>query len=211
MSESVDELVKTNADLTAIQGIGKGISGSIREIVQRGGTLEQLEELSTNVGPTAAALSEYPLLDPKRVERVYKKLHISSVAELKDRLESGDIGAQLGTHMERHVRQGVVPPAEILLYDAHRIVPGIEEFLRAKCNADRAEAAGDYRRRVEVIRELSFVVQAEDFQNLIKVFQSFGGRTALLRADQTAADFYLPSGVNVRISNTTARLWVRHC
>src|SRR5215203_6246306 len=56
MSESVDELVKTDVDLTAIPGIGKGISGAVREIVQRGGALEQLEELRKNIGPTAAAL-----------------------------------------------------------------------------------------------------------------------------------------------------------
>jgi DNA polymerase (family 10) len=207
LAESVDELVKTDADLTAIPGIGKGISGAIREIVQRGGALQQLEELRMNVGPTAAALSDYPLLDPKRVERVYKKLHISSVAELKDRLERGDIAAQLGAHMERHVRQALVPATEILLYDAHRIVPGIEEFLRAKCNAERAEAAGDYRRRSEVISELAFVVQVGRFQDLVQGFQRFGGRSTLVRSDQTTAQFQILSGVNVRISNTIARLW----
>lgn len=207
LSDSIEELVRTDADLTAIPGIGKGISNSIREIVQRGGALEQLEDLRVNVGQNVAALSEYPLLDPKRVERIYKKLGISSVAELKERLDRGDIGAQLGDHMERHVRQGLVPTTEILLYDAHKIVPGIEEFLRTKCNAERAEAAGEYRRRVEVIGELSFVVEARDFQHLADVFQRFGGRTALLSAESNTAEFQLPSGVKVRVSNTTAKLW----
>jgi DNA polymerase (family X) len=207
LSASVEELVRTASDLTTIAGIGKGISGTIREIVLKGGSLEQLENLRMNVGPTAAALSEYPLLDPTRVERIYKKLNISTVAELKDRLERGDIGKQFGAYLERHIRQGLTPTAEILLYDAHRVVPTIEEFLRSKCRAERAEPAGDYRRRVDVIRELSFLVQTDDFQNLVKVFQRFGGKTALLRADETTAGFQLPSGINVHISNTTARLW----
>jgi DNA polymerase (family 10) len=207
LSESVDELVRTGEDLTGIPGIGKGISGTVREIVERGGALEKLDNLRLDVGQTAAALSEYPLLDPKRVERIYKKLHISSVAELKDRLDRGDIGAQFGAHMERHVRQGLTPATEILLYDAHRVTPGIEEFLRSKCKADRVEAAGDYRRHVDVVRELSFVVQTRNFQDLIEVFQRFGGRTALLKAEETTAEFQLPSGVNIRLSNTTAKLW----
>ena len=118
VSESIEELVRTDADLTTIPGIGKGISGAIREIVERGGALEQLEDLRITVGQTAAALSEYPLLDPTRVERIYKKLNISSVAQLKERLESGEIGEKFGAHMERHVRQGLNPTTEILLYEA---------------------------------------------------------------------------------------------
>jgi DNA polymerase (family X) len=207
LPESIDELVRTDADLTAIPGIGKGISGAIREIVQRGGTLGQLEELRANVGQTAAALSEYPLLDPKRVGRIYKKLNISSVGELKDRLEHGEIAAMFGAYTERHVRQGLTPTTEILLYEAHDVVPGIEDFLRGKCNAERAEAAGEYRRRVEVVRDLSFLVQIDDFETLVKIFQSFGGKSGLLRADAGTADFRLSSGVKVRVANTSAKLW----
>lgn len=207
LPESIDELVRTDADLTTIPGIGKGISGAIREIVQRGGTLDRLEDLRANVGQTAAALSEYPLLDPKRVERIYKKLNISSVDELKDRLERGEIAEMFGAYTERHIRQGLTPATEILLYEADRVVPGIEDYLRANCKAERAEAAGEYRRRVEVIRDLSFVVQIGDFKTLVKAFQSFGGRTSLLRADHGTADFLLPSGLNVHLANTTAKLW----
>jgi DNA polymerase (family X) len=207
LADSVDELVRKEVDLTTIPGIGKGISKSIREIVQRGGSFEQLEDLRRNAGQNAAALSEYPRLDLQRVERIYKKLQISSVEELKDRLERGEIGRQLGAYMERHVRQGLMPTTEILLYDAHRIVPGIEEFLRTKCNADRVEAAGDYRRRVEIIRELSFVVQAENFQKLVDIFRQFGGRTALIRTGEASAELQIPTGVNVRIMNTNAKLW----
>lgn len=208
LPESLEELVRTNSDLTQIPGIGKGISGTIREIVERGGALEQLEHLRANVSQTAAALSEYPLLDAKRVERVYKKFNISTVEELKDRLESGTIRDVLGEHMDRHVRQGLTPATEILLYDAHRIAPQIEEFLRSKCKAERAEAAGEYRRRAEVVRDLSFVVQTNNFQELIDVFQRFGGRTDLVRTDhQNNATFLMPSGLHAHVNNTTAKLW----
>jgi DNA polymerase (family X) len=207
LSQSVDELVRTGADLTAIAGIGKSISGSIREIVERGGGLQQLENLRASVGEQAAALSEYPLLDPKRVERIYRKLRISSVAELRERLECGDIQEQMGARMEQHVREGLIPRTEILLYEAHRIVPSIEEFLRSKCGAEKSEAAGDYRRRVEVIRELSFVLQTRNLQKLLEAFQRYGGRTTLIRAEETTALFQIPSGLQIRINNTTRELW----
>ena len=207
MGDSVEELVRNDADLTAIPGIGKGISSAIREIVERGGALEKLDELRSNAGQSAAALSDYPLLDPKRVERIYKKLAIASVDELKDRLERGEIGEKFGSYMESHVRQGLMPATEMLLYDAHRVVPGVEQFLLSKCGARRIEPVGEYRRRVEVIRELSFVVQIENFSHLIEKFQSFGGRTALIQADPMTALFQLASGVRLRIANSTDKLW----
>jgi len=207
LSQSVDELVRTDADLTAIPGIGKSIAGAIREIVQRGGALQQLEELRGKVGQQTAALNDYPLLDPKRVARIYQKLRISSVAELKERLERGDIREQMGLRMEQHVRQGLSPTTEILLYEAHQIVPVVDEFLRNECGAQRVEAAGDYRRRVEAVRELHFVVQSDNFQNVLDRFKSYGGRATPVSSETMTAAFQLPSGVQVRLSHTTEALW----
>ena len=207
LSQSVDELVSTDADLTAIPGIGKSIAGAIREIVQRGGALQQLEELRGKVGQHAAALNDYPLLDPKRVARIYQKLRISSVAELKERLEQGDIREQMGLRMEQHVRQGLNPTTEMLLYEAHQIVPIVDEFLRNECGAQRVEAAGDYRRRVEAVRELHFVVQSDNFQNVLDKFKSYGGRATPVSSETMTAAFQLPSGVQVRLSHTTEALW----
>ncbi|HTK43493.1 MAG TPA: PHP domain-containing protein [Gemmatimonadales bacterium] len=207
LPESIDELVRSDSDLTAIPGIGKSISGAIREIVQRGGALQQLEDLRLKVGQHSAALSEYPLLDPGRVERIYRKLQISSLAELKERLERGDIGQQMGARMEQHVREALVPRIGSLLYEADHIVPAIEEFLRRKCDVRRVEVAGDFRRRVEVIRELSFLIQAQNFQNVVDAFARYGGRTTLITADATTAVFEIPSEVRVRLANTTEELW----
>src|SRR6185503_20489648 len=58
LSESIDELVRGDSDLTAIPGIGKSISGVIREIVQRGGALQLLEDLRLKVGQQMGARME---------------------------------------------------------------------------------------------------------------------------------------------------------
>src|ERR1700730_11116746 len=82
MSESIDELVRADADLTEYAGIGKAISSAIREIVLSG-NLGQLEKLRSEATPELAAISEYPQLDPARVLRIFKKLTISSMEALK--------------------------------------------------------------------------------------------------------------------------------
>src|SRR5579885_1577000 len=76
MSQSVEELVHANADLTAYGGIGRGISQAIQEIVASG-SLRKYETLRSAVSPEIAAITEYPRLDPARVLRIYKKLKIS--------------------------------------------------------------------------------------------------------------------------------------
>jgi DNA polymerase (family 10) len=207
LSGSVDEMVRTGTDLTSIPGIGTSIADAIREIVQRGGALQQLEDLRAKADRHSANLSDYPLLDPKQVERVYKKLGISSLAELRERLESGEIGQQMGNRMEHHIRQGLAPTTDILIYHAHEIVPGVAQFLQAKCAAARVEPAGDFRRRVEVLGELSFLIQADHFGKALEAFQRYGGGTRLVNADETAAVLELPSGVRVRLPNTSPKLW----
>src|SRR6476646_660052 len=66
LSESIEELVREEADLTAYAGIGEAIGSAIREIVLTG-TLGKLEKLRAEASPELVGLSAYPRLDPKRV------------------------------------------------------------------------------------------------------------------------------------------------
>src|SRR5438067_6159453 len=95
LPESIQELVREDVDLTTYAGIGEAISGAIQEIV-RTGTLGKLEKLKSAVSPELASLSYYPRLDPKRVLRAYKKLGISSIDALREKLESGELEKAVG-------------------------------------------------------------------------------------------------------------------
>jgi DNA polymerase (family X) len=76
LSESLDEMVRDEEDLTRFGGIGEAIASAIREIVTTG-TLGKLDKLRAQVTPAVASITNHPRLDPKRVMRVYKKLGIS--------------------------------------------------------------------------------------------------------------------------------------
>ena len=106
------------------------------------GTLRQLESLRAEVKPELQAIGEYPKLDAKRVLRIYKKLNISSVDELRAKLESGEIGSVLGARMEQHVRQAMTRSPEMLLYEAESIVAAIKTFLVEKCGVKTRRDGG---------------------------------------------------------------------
>jgi DNA polymerase (family X) len=206
LSESVDELVRRDADLTEYSGIGKAISSAIREIVLSG-TLRQLETLLSQVPAELAAITDYPRLDPKRVLRIYKKFNISTIVELKERLESGAITERFGARMDQHVRQALTEAHEMLLYDADSIAHPVEEFLHKKCGVRSAQATGDYRRRVEVVGEISFLIETDNFSAVVEKMERYGGKAELLGSAENSAVFRLSSGTVLRIERADKRKW----
>ena len=208
-AESLDEMVRDEADLTRFAGIGEGIATAIREIVTTG-TLGRLEKLRGQAAPALADISAYPRLDPKRVMRIYKKLGIASTDDLKAELENGAIEKAFGERMAQHVREGLTEPHAMLLYRADDLRDAMEAFLLGPCGAERAKAAGDYRRRVEVIEELVFVVESDDFPGVVARMKRYGGRTPLLSSDTDSALFGLPAGIPLRLQRADKRSWGFH-
>jgi DNA polymerase (family 10) len=206
LGESVFEMVQNQEDLTRFDGIGPAISATIREIVETG-TMAQLQQMESLVAPEVAEILRHPRLDPKRVLRIYKRLKISSLEGLRRKLESGDIKRTLGLRLDQHVRRGLADHEEILLYEADRVVPLILEFLVERCNVDRIEVAGDYRRRVEVIQEIHFLIETKEFAQVLSKLATYGGRAGLLDTNEESARFRLSSGLHVRVTNSPGRKW----
>src|SRR6266550_2500692 len=132
LSESLDEMVRDQEDLTRFAGIGEAIASAIREIVTTG-TLGKLEKLRAQATPALASISSHPRLDPKRVMRVYKKLGIVSVGELRQHIESGQVEKLFGPRMTQHIRQGLTDVHAMLLFRADDLCEAIEEFLVGPC------------------------------------------------------------------------------
>jgi DNA polymerase (family 10) len=206
LGESIDELVRSNADLRVYAGIGEAISAAIREIVETG-TLKSLQKLRSSATPEVVELSALPRLDPRRVLRIYKKLSISSIEALRSALDSGQIEGAFGSRMAQHVRYGLVEIETILLYQAHSLRQTIRNFLLKKGGAECVEAVGEYRRRVEIISRLDFLIQAHDFNEIVEAMKHYGGRTSLIESTATTAIYSLPSGPFLRLKHAQKRNW----
>jgi DNA polymerase (family 10) len=206
LAESVDAMVRNKKDLTAYAGIGEGISAAIREIVLTG-TLDKIEKLRSEISPELIGISAYPRLDPKQVLRIYKKLGIASTDALRESLENGTIARVLGPRMAQHVSQGLVQAHAMLLSRAHDLRLAMEEFLLGVGGARRVEAAGDYRRRVEVIEQLDFVVETSNFAALAAKIETYGGGTPLIKSTGSSATFALSAGVSLQVDAAPRKNW----
>jgi DNA polymerase (family X) len=205
LGESMEELVHSHADLRVYAGIGEALSAAIREIVETG-TLKSLEKLRSSASPELVELSDYPRLDPQRVLRIYKKLGIATVEALRSALDSGQIERIFGTRMAQHVRHGLVETSTILLYHAHPLYQSIENFLR-KAGADRVEAAGDYRRCIEIISRFDILIAARDFNQVVEAMKRYGGRTPLVESTDATVTYSLPSGPLLCLERAQKKNW----
>jgi DNA polymerase (family 10) len=205
LPDSLDDLVRDDADLTVFSGIGEAIAAAIREIVLTG-NLGKFDELRAQADPLLAGISAYPRLDPKRVGRIYKKLGIAGIEALRQTLESGEIRRKMGARMAEHVRQGLFESHALLLYGADPLCEALLAFLM-RSGARRAALTGECRRRKEIVEEISFVVECVDFSALVKRLQRYGGRTALISTDGSEAIFALAAGVRLRVTNTDKKNW----
>jgi DNA polymerase (family 10) len=206
LPESLAKRVGEGADLTGYAGIGKAISAAIREMVLSG-KLAQLETLREQISPDVAALSEYPKLDVSRVLRIYKKLGIASISELRARLESGEIAATLGARMDEHVRQALVESHAVLLYEADQLTSQIRRFLLTECAVKRAAIVGEVRRRVEAVGEIAFLVEVEDFGSVVNKLKEYGGHTQQLSGTATGAMFQIASSVRLCVDLAKPNNW----
>jgi len=206
LRENVDQLARSGADLTRFPGIGKGIAAAVREIVHRG-TLGQMELLLTAAPPEVAVVNEYPRLDPKRVAQVFKKLRIGTLTELKKKFEAGDIRAALGPRMEDHFRNAFRDSTLVLLDDADALAAELRAWLLARGGAKRVEFAGELRRRVEAVGEITLVVETDDFPALVSSLAKFHRGIDLIATAGRHATFQLPGSVRVAVHAATAANW----
>jgi DNA polymerase (family 10) len=109
--------------------------------------------------------------------------------------------------MAQHVSQGLTEAHAMLLSRAHDLRLAMEEFLLGKAAARRVEVVGDYRRRVEVIEGLDFVVETSNFAALVAKVENYGGRTPLVKSTKTSAAFALSAGISLRVDAAPRKNW----
>jgi DNA polymerase (family 10) len=82
LPENLEGLARSS-DLIRIDGIGPAIAKKISTIIETGG-LPKLDEVRASIPPELIRMLEIPGLTPHKINLLWKKLGITTVAELKD-------------------------------------------------------------------------------------------------------------------------------
>lgn len=152
--------------LAAAKGIGPATLQVIQELASSGRS-PMLEELRAEVPAGLVEMLQLPGLGVSKVRQIQETLHIETIAELETAARDGSLAAlpRFGARTAANVLASIDflrrSSAYRLCHHAATEAAALAATLAALPGVDRVVTAGDVRRRMEVVRELSFVVIGE--------------------------------------------------
>jgi len=159
--------VAERGDLTKVPGIGKAIAAKVGELLATG-RIAYLEELRRAIPPGVLELTAVPGLGARTAYLLYTRLGIDSLDRLELAARKGELRALpgMGPRKEAAILEGLEKlrtlRREIPLGSVKPVADGLTEILRRHPAVQAAEAAGEVRRRADVVTGLELVVSTFD-------------------------------------------------
>jgi DNA polymerase (family X) len=155
-----------------LRGIGPGIAGRLRELVETG-RLAELEELEREVHPELVGLARFLGVSPKRMVEIGRTLGVSTADEFRDAAREGRLTSVpgIGPQTEQRLlaaleREGRPEPATGLLLNRARAL--LEEIAAGV----GGEVAGDPRRWADASFRLAVVSAADEPAPVLDAFEN---------------------------------------
>ncbi|MBU0756173.1 MAG: histidinol-phosphatase, partial [Planctomycetes bacterium] len=170
LEEEVTSLIEEGT-LTRIKGIGKGLSESISEFIERGSST-LLEALESEVPEGLVEMTGLRGLGPAKVKAIYDKLHISSLRELEyacleNRLKDlKGFGEKSQASILKEILLAKQYAGHFLLHEASWACEEVARVLREDLGLEKTAVAGPVRRSMEVISR-GFLVAVTDEPGVI--------------------------------------------
>ncbi len=179
MEEDLGEVIEEGR-LGDIPGIGKALTEKI-ETLYSTGELEFYHKLVASVPSGLMDLLDIPGLGGKKIKVLHEQLEVDSIESLTFACQEGRV-AELkgfGKKTEEKILSGIknreAYAARHLWWDARarveQILPGLEELPEV----ERVEAAGSFRRGMETVGDLDFLVASANPAPIMDWFTSMDG------------------------------------
>ncbi len=182
-----------------LRGIGPGIEGRLRELVETG-QIAELAELECELAPDLIGLGRYLGLSAKRSLQLARSLDVHTAQELREAVADGRLRGVPGFGpkteaqvLEALAREGPpAPRAGLLLNRARELVGGIAAALDG-------EAAGDVRRWRDSCEHLAVVCAAPDPGSVVERFAGLPQIVAVIERRERGAVGVTVEGVPVQL------------
>ena len=193
----VAELVASGR-IQELRGIGPGIAGRLRELVETGNIVE-LDELRRDVQPELVGLAHFLGISPKRMVEIGRTLSISTADEFREAARAGrltsvpGIGPQTERRLLERLESVREPRRKGMLLNRAR------ELLEEIAAALDGEVAGDPRRWADASFDLAVVCSADDPSAVLDRFASLPTTLSVLERDERRAVGVTVEGVPVEV------------
>ena len=167
----------TQAELVAVNGIGKGIATKIREYVDTG-AIAKLDELRERFPPAFVELTRIPGLGPKTLALVREQLGVENVEDLERAVAQQQLRELpgLGAKTEEKVAKAIErlgmsgkerrTPVGVAMSVAREIMGELEQVP----GVERVQYCGSLRRFRDTVADVDIVVAADDAEPVMARF-----------------------------------------
>ena len=201
-SKDFNKLVKEDFDLTRLPGIGNDLSTYIKEIVTTG-KFSKLEKLKKEIPQGLVDMLSIEGLGPKRIKQIYDAFHITSLDELKQYAQNGELdklpgfGPKLIEKILKGVKQLKKAGIRFLWAEVEDIAEDLRKYLLKFPGVEIVEIAGSYRRKKETVGDLDILVIAEDYPKVSEYFIKYPKVKEIYSAGLTRSTVFLENDLQV--------------
>ena len=203
MEEDLGEVIE-GGRLGDIPGIGKALTEKI-ETLYATGELEFYDKLVASVPSGLMDLLDIPGLGGKKIKVLHEQLNVDSIESLTEVCQAGKV-AELkgfGEKTQEKILSGIknreAYAARHLWWDARTVVERILPGLQGLPEVERVEAAGSFRRGMETVGDLDFLVASSDPAPIMDWFTSMEGIAEVTAHGDTKSSIRLEGGMQADI------------
>ncbi|UCE91372.1 MAG: DNA polymerase/3'-5' exonuclease PolX [Methanobacteriota archaeon] len=185
-----------------IPGVGAAIAKKIEEIVDTG-RLAYLDELKSEVPAGLLEVLMIPDVGPKTAMQLHRELGISSVAELKEAVESHRLQSLkgFGAKTEERILLGIrtleSSGGRTLLGEARPVARAYLAHVMACVPDVPASICGSLRRGRDTIGDIDILVASDSPDEVSEAFASYGLVSEVLARGSTKSSVLLQNGLQV--------------
>jgi DNA polymerase (family 10) len=201
-SKSMNDLVKSESDLTELPGIGKDLAEKIK-IMTKTGKLPLLQEVEKHVPPALSEIMHIEGVGPKRTKMLYDKLQVSSTDDLKKALTEGKVrelegfGKKTEQTIKDRLGKFTGTKQRTKLIEAEDIAKPLLAYINKSKGLKQAIVAGSYRRRKETVGDLDILVTVKQDNNVMERFIKYDEVDEIISQGKTRSTVQLRSGIHI--------------
>lgn len=172
----------TSDEISAVEGIGKGMSANICSLLDRG-SFDGLDQLLEVTPEGVIEMLKIPGFGPKKISTLWKDAGAETLEDLLGLCHSGQIAEfkGFGQKSQDSLLQAVnflIGCRNKLRYaQAEKHANELIEVLRQNQLVEAVSETGDLRRRMEIIDEIDILVATHDFEGCRKTISGIDGLT----------------------------------
>ena len=212
LEENFDTILQ-EGKIASLQGIGQALALKI-ETLYHEGHLPFYDNLKASIAPGLIEFLEIPGLGGKKVKHIHDALGIETIEALKIACESGAIEALdgFGAKSAEKILSGIANREAYgkrhLWWSVQEFVQDIVKGLEAQPLVKRSSVAGSFRRRLETVGDLDFIVASDTPGPIMDWFTQIEGVKEITAKGETKSSVRFENGIQADLRIVSEQVFV---